>query len=122
MYILSLAFYLTHTSIMMKTANYIYTILNSNQIVLWSWGFEKPQALPNDEGLIFHVNGYKHNGFVKVVYHEDKDLFVVILLDNDKTELQRINNVYFDGLIDVIDEAVERTTDYEDRIRRIFSN
>ena|ERR1035437_5516790 len=106
----------------MKTANYIYTILNINQIVLWSWGFEKPQALPNDEGLVFHVNGYKHNGFVKVVYHEGKDLFVVILLDNDKTELQRINDVFFDGLVDVIDEAVERTTDYEERIKRVFNN
>jgi hypothetical protein len=112
MYTLSLVLLLTHTSIFMRMANYIYTILKSNRIVLWSWGFEKPQALLDDEGLIFHVNGFKHNGFVKVVYHEGKDLFVVILLDIDKKELQRIDDIFFDSLIDVIDESVERTTDY----------
>ena len=106
----------------MKTASYIYTILNSDQVVLWSWGFEKPQALPNDEGLIFHVNGFKHNGFVKVLYHEGKDLFVVILLDNKYTELHRFDDVFFDSLVDVIDVAIERTNDYEDRIKRFYNN
>lgn len=101
---------------------YIYSILKSKQIIAWSWGFDKPKALPNDEGLIFHVNGFKHNGFVKVIYDEGKDLFVVILLDNKSTELQRFENVFFDMLVDVIDEAVEHTTDYNDRVKQFYNN
>lgn len=91
-------------------------------MVIWSWGFHNPKALPNDEGLIFRVNGFKHQGFVKVIYNEGKDLFVVILLDNEHNELQLINDVYFDCLVDVIDEAVERTTDYEQRVKRFYNN
>ena len=98
----------------MTIASYIQSILNSNQIIIWSWGIEKPKALSNNEGLIFHVNGFKHNGFVKVVYNEGKDLFVVILLDNEHIELKRLEDIYFDTLIDVIDEAVELTPDYDD--------
>lgn len=87
-------------------------------MTIWSWGFSKPKALPNDKGLIFRVNGFKHTGFVKVVYCEGKDLFIVILLDDNKNELQRIDDVYFDGLVDVIDEAVERTSNYGERIKK----
>lgn len=102
----------------METANYILSILRCNRMVMWSWGFSHPMALPNDEGLIFIVSGYKHKGLVKVVYDEGKDLFVVILLDGQHHVSQQIEDVYFDTLIDVIDEAVERTSDYETRVKR----
>jgi len=59
---------------------------------------------------------------VKVIYNEGKDLFVVILLDNEHTELQRMENVFFDMLVDVIDEAVERTTDYDERVKSFYNN
>ena len=106
----------------MKIANYIHSILNSNLNIIWSWGFANPKTLPNNEGLIFHVNGFKHNGFVKVVYNESKDLFVVILLDDNHTELQTLEDVYFDTLVDVIDEAVEYTPDYDDRVKQYYNN
>jgi len=102
--------------------HYIYQILTSKRMIIWSWRFQNPKSLPNDEGLIFHVNGFKHNGFVKVIYNEGKDLFVVILLDNEHTELQRMENVFFDMLVDVIDEAVERTTDYDERVKQFYNN
>ena len=50
------------------------------------------------------------------------DLFIVVLVDNKYTELQRINDVYFDCLVNVIDEAVERTSDYEERVRNEYNN
>lgn len=87
---------------------------------MWSWGFSYPKALPNNEGLIFNVNGFKHKGCVKVVYNEGMDLFAVILLDKQNNELQRIEDVYFDQLVDVIDEAVERTSDYANRIKNEY--
>ncbi len=89
---------------------------------MWSWGFHNPVALPNDEGLIFRVNGFKHKGFVKVVYNEGKDLFVVILLDNQNNESQRLEDVYFDMLVNVIDEAVERTIYYDERVKQFYNN
>lgn len=106
----------------MKMADYIYTILKSNRIVLWSWGFQKPQALSNDEGLIFYVHGFKHKGFVKVLYSEGNDLFEVILLDSNYNQTQQIKDVYFDCLVDIIDEAVERTSDYEERVKNEYNN
>jgi hypothetical protein len=106
----------------MKMANYIYSIITSRKMVMWSWGFHNPVALPNDEGLIFRVNGFKHQGFVKVIYNEGKDLFMVILLDNQNNESQRLEDVYFDMLVDVIDEAVERTTDYDERVKSFYNN
>lgn len=111
---------LTHISIIMDLANYIFSILKSSRIILWSWGFSDPKALPNNEGLIFKVNGFKHKGWVKVVYNEGMDLFAVILLDNQTNELQQIERVYFDCLVDVIDEAVERTSDYAERVKNEY--
>lgn len=105
----------------METANYILSILRSRQMIMWSWGFAHPMALPNDEGLVFIVDGYKHKGLVKVVYNEGKDLFVVILIGSHHHELLRIDDVYFDTLIDVIDDAVERTSDYEIRVKKDFN-
>ena len=103
-------------------ANYIFSILKSNRMVMWSWGFSNPMAIANNDGLIFKVNGFKHKGFVKVLYNEGKDLFEVILLDNRKMESHRIDDVYIDSLVDVIDGAVERTSDYAERVKNEYNN
>ena len=60
----------------MEMANYIYSILRSQPMIMFSWGFNNPLALANEEGLVFSVNGFKHKGNVKIVYHSGKDLFV----------------------------------------------
>lgn len=104
----------------MDLANYIFSILKSSRMIMWSWGFSNPKALPNNEGLIFRVNGFKHKGLVKVAYNEGMDLFEVILLDKQNNELQRIEDVYFDQLVDVIDEAVEHTPDYTERVKNEY--
>ena len=104
---LSLTLLLPHTSIIMDIAIYIYSILQSNPMVMWIWGFNSPKALSNQEGLIFKVDGFKHKGWVKVVYDQGKDLFEVILLDNENNVLQRFEDVYIDCLIEIIDGAVD---------------
>ena len=106
----------------MEIEKYIYTILKRDQVIMWSWGFHNPQALPNNNGLIFRVEGFKHKGWVQVKYREGKDLFVVILLNNKYSELHRFEDVYFDELVDVIDNAVERTSDYDKRVREQYRN
>ena len=93
-------------------AEYILQILRSQLMVVFSWGFHQPQRLPNDKGLSFMVDGFKYKGKVKVIYNEGSDLFEVHLSDGTKVE-----DVYLDCLINVIDGLVERTSDYDNRVR-----
>ena len=101
--------------------NYIFSILKSQPQILFSWGFISPKALEDNKGLVFEVNGFKHKGWVKVIYNEGKDLFEVNLIDDKGIEVKKIEDVFFDLLVEVIDEAVERTDDYDDRVRDFYS-
>ena len=65
------------------------------------------------EGLWFHVSGFKHKGWVAVLYDEGLDLFEVRLLDDSGTETNRVPEVYLDNLVNVIDDLVERTDNYK---------
>ena len=62
-------------------AEYILQILRSQLMVVFSWGFHKPQRLPKDSGLKFQVEGLKYKGTVEVIYNESMDLFDVVLVD-----------------------------------------
>ena len=93
-------------------AEYILQILRSQLIVVFSWGFHKPQRLPNDTGLSFMVEGFKYQGEVRVVYNEGTDLFDVELGYIN----ERIDDVYLDCLVNVIDGLVEQTSDYDKRV------
>lgn len=86
------------------------SILKVDLMVLFSWGFHNPTAIEN--GLIFKVNGFKHRGKVKVVYNEDKDLFNVSLITNRGVEIETIEGVFFDNLVEVIDNHIEKTNNY----------
>lgn len=102
-------------------AKYILSILWTQLVVVFSWGFHRPTALPNNEGLAFRVNGFKHRGWVFVKYNEGKDLFDIELRDNAMTIIRVIEDVYFDQLVNVIDHAVEHTSDYEKRVKRLYN-
>ena len=101
---------------------YILNILASQPNVMLSWGVSKLWPLKGDEGIIFHVEGFKFNGWVKIVYDEGADLFNIFYIDN-KGETQKIQKgIYVDQLATVIDEAVEKTTDYENRVKEEYSS
>ena len=102
-------------------AEYILSIFRAQLMVVFSWGFHCPTALPNDDGLAFKVNGFKHKGWVFVKYNEGKDLFDVELRDNSLNIVRSIEDVYFDQLVNVIDYAVERTDDYEKQVKRSYN-
>ena len=95
--------------------NYIMQILRSQLVVLFSWGFNSPQALPDDKGLRFHVNGFLYQGTVEIVYNEGSDLFDVYVGN------KCIEGVYADNLVEVIDNAVERTSDYDNRVKETYN-
>lgn len=102
-------------------AKYILSILRTQLMVVFSWGFHRPTALPNDEGLSFKVNGFKHKGWVFVKYNEGKDLFDVELRDNSLNIVRSIEDVYFDQLVAVIDNAVEHAADYEEQVKKLYN-
>ena len=72
------------------------------------------QALFN--ALAFKVQGFKYKGWVEVIYEEGLDTFSVILKKTGK----KVEDVYFDQLVEVIDSLVERTEDYEERVSKEY--
>jgi hypothetical protein len=100
----------------MEIAEYIYTILKSQKTIMWSWGFNTPAALADNKGLAFKVNGFIHKGWVKVIYNEGNDLFNIVLINRKRTVVREIEGIYFDQLVEVIDNAIEKTNDYKQKV------
>ena len=98
-----------------RMAEYIMVILKSRLQIMWSWGCCKFTAL--NEGLMWHVEGFLLNGWVKVLYNYATDAFDVYFLNNHKEVVEKVEEVYLDNLVDVIDRHVEKTSDYEERVR-----
>lgn len=90
-------------------------LLRSNIIVFFSWGAEKFTVdKTNGTGMLqFKVNGYKHKGFV-YIFLNGADLFDVILTDKNGTIVDRTDDMglYFDQLVEWIDEKIEKQPDY----------
>ena len=80
-------------------------------MVVFSWGFNSPRKLPDDNGLSFIVNGFKYQGKVTVVYDKSTDLFNVTLENGESEE-----GVYLDCLVNVIDGMVERCDNYRQTV------
>lgn len=99
----------------MEMAQYILAILRSKLMIVFSWGFHNARAIEN--GLAFYVQGFKHTGRVEVVYDEGADLFIVRALNPDGTIKEQQDGIYLDGLVETIDRMVEKTDDYEARVR-----
>ena len=99
----------------MEMAKYILSILRTQLMVVFSWGFHSARAIEN--GLAFYVQGYKHTGRVEVVYDEGWDLFNVRTINPDGTIKEQQEGIYVDGLVEVIDRMVEKTDDYASRVR-----
>ena len=66
--------------------------------------------------MSFLVEGFKYTGKVKVIYNEGSDLFEVHLSDGIKVE-----DVYLDNLVEVIDNLVEKTPNYEQRVQQEYA-
>ena len=101
-----------------EMGEYIYSILMVDKIKIWSWGFHDPRIIR--QGLSFHVNGFKHKGKVSILYDRGQDLFDVYLIDENEKTVDTINMVYFDQLIESIDNSVEKTDDYNDRVNNEY--
>lgn len=96
-------------------------ILKSRLSILFSWGSKGFAAI--QDGLIFHVQGYLLNGWVMIVYNEGTDAFDVSFLNNAKKVIKKVEDVYLDNLVDVIDYNVEKdgSFDYGQRVKEQYS-
>ena len=103
----------------MEIAKYIMSILKTQLMIVWSWGFHQPVAIEN--GLRFRVQGFKFCGVVEVVYNEGRDLFDVRFLKANKV-VNTIEGLFFDMLVDTIDDYVERVPDYDKKVQEFLNS
>ena len=103
-----------------EIAGYILNIFRTNPFIVMSWGINPASIEVVDLGVKFHVQGFKHKGFVQVVLNEGEDLFEVTLISEEGEIVNRIEHIFVDNLISIIDDAVEKTEDYEKRISQEY--
>jgi hypothetical protein len=102
----------------MEMANYILRLLKAQLMIVWSWGFNSPIAITN--GLKFKVQGFKFKGWVEVMYEEGKDLFKVTFIERNNV-VHVVEDVFFDMLVEVIDNVVEKTENYTECVNSEYS-
>ena len=103
-----------------RLAKYIWAILTSQPIILMSWGVDPKTVKTIELGLEFHVQGFKHRGLVRVTLNEGLDLFEVSLIDENDKIVNTIESVFCDNLVAVIDDAVEKCENYQERISQEY--
>lgn len=104
----------------LELAKYIWSILKTQIIIFMSWGVEPKSMKVIEKGLEFVCNGFKHTGKVQIVLDEGKDLFEVHLISEDGKKVKTIEDVFLDKLISVVDENIEKTEDYKEKICREY--
>lgn len=103
-----------------EIAGYILSIFRTNPFVVMSWGINPASITIVKVGVKFHVLGFIHTGYVQVVLNEGEDLFEVTLISEEGETLKTIEHIFVDNLICVIDDAVEKTDNYEERISQEY--
>ena len=106
----------------LNMAKYIWSILRTRPSITMSWGIDPDSIQPVKVGLEFHVQGFIHTGLVRITLNEGEDLFEVELIDEKGETVKKLTSIFFDELISVIDENVEKTEDYEKRIAEEYPN
>lgn len=109
----------------MKTAEYIIKILNTQPLKVMSWGAKSLEyTVYNDMmALKFKVNGFLHKGHVYVCYNEGTDLFEVFTVKGNGTVVKHVDDVYFSELVDTIDSIVEKDCtdeEYREQVRKKY--
>ena len=104
----------------LRLARYIWAILTSYPSILMSWGVDPKTVKAIELGLEFHVQGFKHRGLVRVTLNEGLDLFEVSLIDENDKIVNTIESVFCDNLVAVIDDAVEKCENYQERISQEY--
>lgn len=96
----------------------IWNIIISAGNITLSWGIDL-ETLKHDENSIrFHVQGFLHTGTVEVKYNQGADLFDISLFDENGHLTKKVEGIYSDQLVDVIDRHIEddHSSDYDSKV------
>ena len=96
---------------------YVWAVLSQEKIMLMSWGIQSNTIKQIPDGTSFFVNGFKHQGEVQVTIDYSSDSFTVKLMDSDGSVKASKRWIYLGELVNAIDELVEKTEDYEERVK-----
>lgn len=85
-------------------------VLTHNKTIYWSWGVSKRTTVLG-KGLILQVNGRRHSGDVLITLGWD-DTYQVRIISNRGKVIKHYEMVYFDNLVEIIDDHIERIPEY----------
>ena len=85
-------------------------VLTHNKTIYWSWGVS---GLFNcaDKGLLMKVNGHHHKQYVLITLDWD-DTYKIDYLNRNMKVIDTHEGIYFDQLVEVIDNRIERIGEY----------
>lgn len=86
-------------------------VLQRRLSIYWSWGTSKVVNLQN-KGLILKVSGHHHNGWVLITLGWE-DLYKVHIISNTGEIKNEYEGIFFDQLVEVIDNRIEKIKDYK---------
>ena len=84
--------------------------LTYNKPVYWSFGASRAINVGN-KGLLLRVSARRHKGWVLITLN-GSDLYDVYLVNTLVRVKKEIKDVYCDGLLDTIDDSIERIPEY----------
>lgn len=85
-------------------------VLTHNKTIYWSWGVSKLFNCDN-KGLFLKVNGHHHKQYVLITLSWD-DTYKVDYLNRNFNVIDTQENLYFDQLVEFIDNRIERIGEY----------
>jgi len=85
-------------------------LLSSNKGIFWSWGASNFTNFEN-KGLLFKVNGHHHKGYVFITL-DWSDTYTVDIISTQGNIKNTYEMVYFDMLVDIIDNRIEKIANY----------
>lgn len=101
-------------------AKIIWQIITADTVIPMSWGIDMETVKATDSGISFHVQGFIITGLVEVTYDGAADLFNVAITPDKKGDSEEAPIIYegvcCDSLVSLIDDAVEKTENYEETI------
>lgn len=87
-------------------------VLGSNMNIFWSWGITTKVNISN-KGLLLKVSGHHHKGYVLITLAWDDTYTVDIISTHGKVK-DTYEMIYFDMLVETIDNRIERIKEYVD--------
>lgn len=87
-------------------------LLNTQRTKLWSWGANGYTNCFN-KALKFKVQAHRHKGYIYITVNGN-DLYDVYLVSTHNNLKKQFNDIFFDDLVDIIDNEIERVKEYVD--------